>query len=213
MAENINNNTFTVYDDKPYFDDLLSKDADGLTPLDKNYLRVLFKPGRSVQTRELNQLQSIFQAQIDRFGKSIFKSNKPIIGGEINFDPDLFYIDVEFTNENKIRLFNKGDSPDNPGTDAGWVYNPNFGLTALQISNGLEIPVTAIITAAEEITDLINGNWIYRLFIKYKSSGQLTDTTGNITSVDAFTIGDPIKITNLNLNFDYKSDHMCSISV
>ena len=40
-----------------YFDDFKSPDINGLTPEEKNYLRVLFKPGRSVQARELNQAQ------------------------------------------------------------------------------------------------------------------------------------------------------------
>ena len=68
MAEN---DTLTVYGSEPYYDDLLTTDGDGLTPLDKNYMRDLFKPGRSVQRRELNQIQSLLQAQIDRFGKKI----------------------------------------------------------------------------------------------------------------------------------------------
>ena len=73
MAEN---DTLTVYGSEPYYDDLLTVDGDGLTPLDKNYLRVLFKPGRSVQSREINQIQSLLQEQLDRFGKSIFKSRR-----------------------------------------------------------------------------------------------------------------------------------------
>ena len=33
----------------------------------KNYLRILFQPGRSVQVRELNQIQSGIQDQIDKY--------------------------------------------------------------------------------------------------------------------------------------------------
>ena len=39
----------------PYFDDFDEN---------KDYYRVLFKPGVAVQVRELNQLQSILQKQI-----------------------------------------------------------------------------------------------------------------------------------------------------
>ena len=66
----------TAYTSK-YFDDINTQDDAGLTPLDKNYLRILFQPGRTVQARELNQAQSILQAQLDRLGSSLFKPNSP----------------------------------------------------------------------------------------------------------------------------------------
>jgi hypothetical protein len=43
----------------PYFDDFSE---------DKNYYKVLFKPGTTVQARELTTLQSILQSQIEKFG-------------------------------------------------------------------------------------------------------------------------------------------------
>ena len=69
----------TAYTSK-YFDDINTPDTSGLTPDDKNYLRVLFQPGRTVQARELNQAQSILQAQLDRLGQSLFKPNTGIVG-------------------------------------------------------------------------------------------------------------------------------------
>ena len=54
-----------AYDVPPYNDDFNTSSLEG-----KNYLRILFKPGFSVQVRELNQLQSMLQSQIDKFGKS-----------------------------------------------------------------------------------------------------------------------------------------------
>lgn len=61
----------------PYFDDFDSS---------KNYQKVLFKPGYSVQTRELNTLQSILQNQIERFGQHIFKDGSLVIPGNVNYD-------------------------------------------------------------------------------------------------------------------------------
>ena len=58
----------------PYFDDY---------DLAKEYYKVLFKPGVSVQTRELNQLQTMLQNQIEKFGDNIFKSGTILSG--INF--------------------------------------------------------------------------------------------------------------------------------
>jgi len=39
---------------------------------EKDYYKILFQPGVSVQTRELNNLQSILQKQVERFGDNIF---------------------------------------------------------------------------------------------------------------------------------------------
>ena len=48
----------------PYYDDYDET---------KNFYRILFKPGLSVQTRELNQLQTILQKQVERHGSHVFK--------------------------------------------------------------------------------------------------------------------------------------------
>tara|TARA_Y100000389_G_C17471490_1_gene531695 strand:+ start:22260 stop:28709 length:6450 start_codon:yes stop_codon:yes gene_type:complete len=61
----------------PYFDDFDSS---------KNYQKVLFKPGYSVQTRELNTLQSILQNQVEKFGQHIFKDGSLVIPGNVNYD-------------------------------------------------------------------------------------------------------------------------------
>ena len=47
----------------PYWDDY--KD-------DKQFYRILFRPGYAVQARELTQLQTNLQKQIERHGKHIF---------------------------------------------------------------------------------------------------------------------------------------------
>ena len=53
-----------TYPTTPYYDDYDET---------KNFYRVLFKPGRAVQARELTQMQTLIQGQIERFGKNIFK--------------------------------------------------------------------------------------------------------------------------------------------
>lgn len=80
-----------------YFDDFNSEDTNGNTASEKNYLRILFKPGYSVQVRELNQLQSILQSQIDRLGSSIYKDGSAIIGGNCSFDNNISVIDISTT--------------------------------------------------------------------------------------------------------------------
>lgn len=61
----------------PYFDDFDSS---------KNYQKVLFKPGYSVQTRELNTLQSVLQNQVEKFGQHVFKDGSIVIPGNVNYD-------------------------------------------------------------------------------------------------------------------------------
>ena len=77
-----------AYDADPYHDDFNTAGIEG-----KNYLRILFKPGLSVQVRELNQLQSMLQSQIDKFGKSVYQEG-PILDGSTFFDDNIDFIDV-----------------------------------------------------------------------------------------------------------------------
>jgi hypothetical protein len=55
----------------PYYDDFVAE---------KKFSRVLFKPGYAVQARELTQLQTILQSQIQRFGDNIFSQGTVITG-------------------------------------------------------------------------------------------------------------------------------------
>ena len=61
----------------------------------KNFYRVLFKPGVAVQARELNQLQTILQNQIEKFGDNIFKRGTVIEGCNIVRHPVLPYVKIK----------------------------------------------------------------------------------------------------------------------
>ena len=73
----------TNFNVNPYFDDF---------DQDKNFYRVLFNPGRPVQSRELNTIQSILQNQIESFGSHIFKEGSMVIPGGISYDQEYFAI-------------------------------------------------------------------------------------------------------------------------
>jgi len=64
---------------------------------DNNYLKILFKPGFSVQARELTQIQSILQNQIKAFGDHIFQDGSPVIGGNIAIDNSVSFIMLDET--------------------------------------------------------------------------------------------------------------------
>jgi len=65
----------------PYFDDFDPR---------SNYYKVLFKPAYPVQARELNNLQSILQNQIESVGNNLYKEGSVVIPGNLNYN-DLFY--------------------------------------------------------------------------------------------------------------------------
>ena len=65
-------------DTSPYFDDFNEN---------KDYYKVLFKPGFPVQARELTTLQSILQNQISNFGEHFFKEGSMVIPGAISYNP------------------------------------------------------------------------------------------------------------------------------
>lgn len=69
----------------PYFDDY---------DISKKYYRVLFKPRFAVQSRELTQLQTILQNQIEQFGDNIYKEGSIIKGCNFTELADLKYIKV-----------------------------------------------------------------------------------------------------------------------
>jgi hypothetical protein len=85
--------SITTYISNYYDDYVTSKNGD------KNYLRILFKPGYSVQVRELNQLQSALQDQINRLGSSVWKKDVAVIGGKASFLPAInsVKLDLSFT--------------------------------------------------------------------------------------------------------------------
>ena len=70
----------TNYNVSPYWDDFTES---------KRFHRMLFRPARAVQARELTQMQSILQNQIERFGDHIFKEGSIVVG--CNFQLDLNY--------------------------------------------------------------------------------------------------------------------------
>lgn len=77
------------FNQAPYFDDY-----DEL----KQFYRVLFRPGVAVQTREVNQLQSILQNQISKFGNHIFKEGSLVIPGQVNYNDKASYVKIAATN-------------------------------------------------------------------------------------------------------------------
>lgn len=75
----------TDLNQSPFFDDFDET---------KNYHRVLFRPAVPVQARELTQLQTILQNQIERFGDHIFIEGTIIKGCTFFLDREYYYAKV-----------------------------------------------------------------------------------------------------------------------
>lgn len=63
----------------------------------KNFQKVLFKPGTAIQARELTTLQTILQNQIERFGSYMFKEGAKVIPGQTGYDPRYEFVQIDPT--------------------------------------------------------------------------------------------------------------------
>ena len=147
----------------PYYDDF--EGAGGAKS--KNFHRVLFRPGFPVQARELTQLQSILQNQIERHGRHMFKEGSMVIPGDLAFDFEYDFIKLQST-------FNAQNVES---------YRADF---VNKIITGSETGVKARVIgtlAATSTTPLT-------LYIKYENSGEDGETNffaigENVTSLNA----------------------------
>jgi hypothetical protein len=76
----------TDFNVSPYYDDYNEE---------KNFHRVLFRPAVPIQARELTQLQTILQSQVERFGDNIYRQGTIIKGCSLSFDFNYTYIKIE----------------------------------------------------------------------------------------------------------------------
>ena len=132
----------------------------------KNYHRVLFRPGYAVQARELTQLQTALQAQIDRYGQYAFKDGSRVLGGKvsINVEYDFIKIKSTFTHDT-------GGAGLNSDT-----YLSDFVGSTITGSANSGNQITAKVIGFATKTDASNPNTLY---IKYENAG---GATGNRTA-------------------------------
>lgn len=94
MAKSNVSNTLVVPTEStvfPYYDDFDET---------KNFHRILFRPGYAVQARELTQVQTILQNQIERFGNHIFAEGSIVAGGQCTVETvDVITIDSQYNGE------------------------------------------------------------------------------------------------------------------
>ena len=128
----------------PYFDDY---------DPNKNFYRILYRPSVAVQTRELNQMQTILQDQIDKFGSHIFTEGSVVDGCSFTFDQNYTYVKINDNYANGS-AFTISDFSNN------YVYN----------SNGLKALIVDTIAGFESQDPDLNT-----LYIKYINTGTFTN--------------------------------------
>ena len=128
----------------PYYDDFDDT---------KNFLKILFQPGRAVQARELTQIQSILQSQLGKAADHFLADGTPVIGGDVRINNTKQYItlsayDLVETGYNITSL--KGRA----------ILGASSGATAL-VEEYHPDPVNSnIIYITLNTTDFVNGETI-----------------------------------------------------
>lgn len=152
----------------PYFDDYTDE---------KDFYKILFKPGVSVQVRELNQLQTILQNQIQRFGDHVFKQGTIIDGCDIVFHDDLQYVKIKDLK-----------------TDSLSVDVTEFNGYRVRNQNNIT-PLEATIITVESGLESTDPN-LKTLYLRYINSG--LDTGGSTDGQLAFTADSGLTVYDPN---------------
>ena len=155
-------------DTSPYFDDF---DAD------KDYYKVLFKPGFPVQARELTTLQSILQNQISKFGEHFFKEGSMVIPGGITYNPQYTAVILE---------------PQQGGIDISLYVDQLVGKSIRGETTGVRAKVIDYLLPPSE------GISNPTIFVTYTESGN-DDETVVFSTNEALILEEPLVYGNTTL--------------
>ncbi len=165
-------------DTSPYFDDYDE---------DKKFVRILYRPGRAVQARELSQAQTLQQVQTRRFAEYFFKQGALIDGCEQNLDLNLNFVKLQ-TNYNASEV-DVEDFVDNI------IYGANSGIKAycgIVTDIDGDDPKTLFVSYATNGTQVLTVNTAPSTLT---SGNTITFSTGNTATIEAYYT-DPISGVN-----------------
>ena len=146
----------------PYFDDF--------DPAN-DYHKVLFKPGYPVQARELTNLQSILQNQIERFGQHFFKEGAKVIPGNTGYSQIYYCVQLENTFQ---------------GVPVSAYADQLVGTKISGQTSGVSAFVDSILLPE----DSENGN--LTLYINYLNSSTANNSTQQFTDGELLTCNEVI---------------------
>ena len=171
----------------PYYDDFDSTE---------NHVRTLFRPGFAIQARELTQLQSTLQNQIEQGFSHIFKDGTVVIPGQVSYLGN-----VDAPRYIKIQSNFGGES-----VDVSQYLNEDIPVTLTGATSGVKFKVIATAVATE--TDPAT---LFGVYTSSNLSGTEAGTfTEDVTTIsrskldaagfDSFVIGE-------NLSADISVQH------
>ena len=164
----------TLYQSSPYFDDYVSSGNEA-----KGHLKILFKPGLPVQTRELNQLQTLIQSQVDRFGSHVFEEGSKVINGDVTIDGNLFWADVTLTHAD-LKIGSSSPTAADVATRLALLTN----VDSVTLESPESISLTADVVSVEAITTTTSTTK-YRLFLRYTKKTQTKALFGTDVTIRA----------------------------
>ena len=144
----------TNFNITPYYDDF---------DINKSYLRILFRPGQSVQARELTQAQSILQGQVSSMADDFFNEGAMVVPGASAVDLKASYVKIDLNTANSYN------------TPADFV-----GRTLVGGTTG----VRALVVHAETKTGTTSTDDPDTLYLKYLSGAQTLSSSNFTTHVD-----------------------------
>ena len=156
----------------PYYDDFESSD---------NFVRTLFRPGFAIQARELTQLQTTLQNQIERGFSHVFKDGTMVIPGQLSLHSNARYV--------KLQSSFSGEA-----VDVTQYVNEDVPVILTGATSGVKFAVQS--ASASTATDPAT---LYGAYIHGNLSGAL-ETTLTSTTQDADGYSEFIINENLSAN-------------
>ena len=161
----------------PYYDDFAEN---------KNFHRILFRPGYAVQARELTQLQSILQNQIERFGSHVFQEGSVVIPGGFSINNEYYSV--------QLATAFAGES-----VDPSQYYNATSPVTIVGATSGVRAKVIGYKDATSSTQPL--------LYVHYISSGSDLETTEFQNSEQIFADTSITHTTTYAINTNSATTH------
>ena len=178
---------------EPYWDDFETAGADGLSPKEK-YQRVLFRPGKAVQARELTQLQTSLQHQLSATGDHVFKDGSVVVPGALHLHNKLDYV--------RLSACNTGLVADIVGTE----YSDPSG-------NKAKVIHAALASGDDSITiwvQYISGD-VFANGVALTATGSKTATVANSNDANANTPTGFGSIVSIEDGIYYIKKHMVTV--
>lgn len=180
----------------PYYDDFEET---------KQFYRILFRPGVAVQTREVNQLQTILQDQITKFGNHVFKEGSMVIPGQVNYNDKLKYLKVASVSLGTLSLTDLEDQLISDTTDGTGVVAQV--IKAIPATDTDPITLVLLYSQGNQVSD---GSVNLTEFTQNTTLYLLSDVTKTIT-VGAGTVSGRSVAAGLQSGVYFLAGHFVSV--